>query len=193
MANTITKFTNGSSFTIKIPHLEGQEVFGSTKWRANIAQWLKCDSHMHDHVNFFWPRVNTTPSGFVGSNVDANKSNGIVRDEAFVLTFEGLRVQECVCRDGVWRIERCPPSLNTHYFATQRDPMKHCDTKIIAKKTIRGILVHAMMVCGLIWKGLQQSVTSFGFVHMIWFIVLEEPKGSIVSISHLSHQHGQCK
>jgi hypothetical protein len=30
-------------------------------------------------------------SGFVGSNVDANESSGIVRDEAFVLTFQRLK------------------------------------------------------------------------------------------------------
>jgi hypothetical protein len=96
MANAITTYPNESSFTIKIPHLEGQEVFGSTKWSVNIALRLKGDSHMHDPMNFSQPRVNATPSGFVGSNVDANKSSGIVRDEAFVLTFEGLKVQECV-------------------------------------------------------------------------------------------------
>ncbi len=58
-------------------------------------------------MNFFRPKVNTTSSGFVGSNVDVGKSSGIVRDETFVLTFQGLKVQERVCRDGVWKIERC--------------------------------------------------------------------------------------
>jgi hypothetical protein len=65
--------------------------------------------------------------------------------------------------------------------------MKHCDAIVITKKKICGIPIHAMMVCSLIWKGLHQSITSFGFVQMIWFVVLEEPKGSIVSIGHLSH------
>jgi hypothetical protein len=53
MANTIAKYTNGSSFIIRIPHLEGQEVFGSTKWKVYIAPMLEGDSHKHDHVNFF--------------------------------------------------------------------------------------------------------------------------------------------
>jgi hypothetical protein len=35
-------------------------------------------------------------SGFASSNVDASKSNGIARDEPFVLTFQGLKVQERV-------------------------------------------------------------------------------------------------
>jgi hypothetical protein len=87
---------------------------------------------MHDCVNFFQLRVNETSIGFDGSNVDVGESNGIVRDEAFVLTFQGLKVQECV-----WRIERCPPSSNTHCFAIQRGSMKHCDAIVIVRKTIR--------------------------------------------------------
>jgi hypothetical protein len=52
MANAITKYTIKSSFTNRIPHLEGQEVFGSIKRRANIGLGSKGDSHRHDHVNF---------------------------------------------------------------------------------------------------------------------------------------------
>jgi len=100
---------------------------------------LEGDSHKHDRVNFFQPKVNATSSGFARSNVDAGKSSGIVSDEAFVLTFEGLKVQECVCGDGVWRIERCPPSSNTHCSTIQRGSMKHCNARIIARKIVCGI------------------------------------------------------
>jgi hypothetical protein len=41
-------------------------------------------------------------SGFTSSNVDVSNSSGIVKDEAIVLTFQGLKVQECVCGDGVY-------------------------------------------------------------------------------------------
>jgi hypothetical protein len=34
MVDVIIKYTNGSSFTTRIPHLEGQGVFGSTKWKV---------------------------------------------------------------------------------------------------------------------------------------------------------------
>ncbi len=96
MANAIAKYTNGFSFTIKIPHLEGQKVFGSTNQRADITPRSKGNSHKHDYENFFWPRVDTTSSGFASSNVDVGKSNGIIKDEAFVLTFQGLKVLELV-------------------------------------------------------------------------------------------------
>jgi hypothetical protein len=52
-------------------------------------------------VNFSQSRVNATSSGFIGSNDDAGESNGIVRDEPFVFTFQQLKVQEHVCKDGV--------------------------------------------------------------------------------------------
>jgi hypothetical protein len=39
-------------------------------------------------VNLSQSKVNAMLSGFIGSNVDAIESSGIVRDEAFVLTFQ---------------------------------------------------------------------------------------------------------
>jgi hypothetical protein len=85
MANLIAKHPSRFSFTTRIPHLEGQEVFGSTKRRVDITVRSKNSSHRHDYVNFSQPRVNATSSGF---NVDASESSGIIRDEAFVLTFK---------------------------------------------------------------------------------------------------------
>jgi hypothetical protein len=57
MANAITKYTSESSFTTRILHLEGQEVLGSTKQKANITPRLEGDSHKHDGVNFFQLKV----------------------------------------------------------------------------------------------------------------------------------------
>jgi hypothetical protein len=105
--------------------------------------------------------VNVMSSGFIGSNVDVGESSGIVRDEAFVLTFQGLKVQKHVCEDGVWRIERCPPLLNIHGFAIQKLSMKHCNTIIIARKVVHGI----PSPC---YNGLWSNFcTSFSFVQMI--------------------------
>jgi hypothetical protein len=46
-------------------------------------------------------KLNATLSGFVGSNVVVGESNGIIWDDAFVLTFQGLKVQKRVCGDDV--------------------------------------------------------------------------------------------
>jgi hypothetical protein len=88
-------------------------------------------------VNFFQLRVNTTSNGFTNSNFDVGESSGIIRDEAFVLIFQGLKVQEHVFGDGVWKIERCPPLSNTHCSTIQKISMKHYDTRIIAKRIER--------------------------------------------------------
>jgi hypothetical protein len=108
-------------------------------------------------------KVNATSSGFTGSNVHVGKSNGIVRDETFVLTFQGLKVQERMCRDGVWRIERCPPSSNTHCSAIQIVSMKHCNTKIIARKIVHGIHIPC-------YDGLWSYLKGFAPIHhKFWF------------------------
>jgi hypothetical protein len=35
LADAIHDYVPNYSFTIKIPHLEGEEIFGSCKWKAN--------------------------------------------------------------------------------------------------------------------------------------------------------------
>jgi hypothetical protein len=103
-------------------------------------------------------------SGFASSNVNVGKSSGIVRDEPFVLTFQGLKVQEHVCGDGVWRIEKCPPSSNIHCFVIQKDSMKHYKAKIIAKK----------IVCGIpnpYYDNLWYDLKGFASIrHKFWFV-----------------------
>ncbi len=60
------------SFTTRIPHLEGQEVFGSTERRANIAPKSKGDSQKYDCENVSQLRVNAKSRGFANLNVDAS-------------------------------------------------------------------------------------------------------------------------
>jgi hypothetical protein len=38
--------------------MEGEEIFGFYKWKANLAFALEGDSHRHDCVNFSHPHVN---------------------------------------------------------------------------------------------------------------------------------------
>ena len=40
-----------------VPHLEGKEVFGSQRRKANMALGCEYDSHRPDKVNFSLPRV----------------------------------------------------------------------------------------------------------------------------------------
>jgi hypothetical protein len=43
--------------TTRIPHLEGKEIFGSTKWKLDFPPGDDGDSHRPDKVNFSQPRV----------------------------------------------------------------------------------------------------------------------------------------
>jgi hypothetical protein len=48
---------------------------------------------MHDCVNFSRLKINAMLSGFASSNVDDGESTRILKDEPFVLTSQGLKVQ----------------------------------------------------------------------------------------------------
>jgi hypothetical protein len=39
--------------------MEGEEIFGSCKWKPNLPPKSKWDSHKHNHVNFSRPSVDT--------------------------------------------------------------------------------------------------------------------------------------
>ncbi len=46
--------------TIKIAHMEGEEIFGFCKWNANLTPKLEGDSHRHNNVSFSHLCVNHT-------------------------------------------------------------------------------------------------------------------------------------
>jgi hypothetical protein len=54
------KYSLGSAYTIRIAHMGVEEIFGSYKWKANLAPRSKGDSHKHNRVNFSHPHVNHT-------------------------------------------------------------------------------------------------------------------------------------
>jgi hypothetical protein len=45
--------------TTRIPHLEGEEIFGSTKRKLDLPPGDDGDSHRPDKVNFSQPQVQT--------------------------------------------------------------------------------------------------------------------------------------
>ncbi len=51
----VANFMFGSSFFYCTPHLEGEEVFGSTKQHANCPLDANNDFHRPNHVNFSHP------------------------------------------------------------------------------------------------------------------------------------------
>jgi hypothetical protein len=53
----ITKYTSSFGLSTRILHLEGEEMFGSARHKANLPHRLKANSHWHDRLNFFCPKV----------------------------------------------------------------------------------------------------------------------------------------
>jgi hypothetical protein len=70
LANVVLKYSPSSDYTIRITHMEGEEIFGSYKWKVNLAPGSKGDSHRHNYVNFSHPCVNHT---IVSSSVNTRR------------------------------------------------------------------------------------------------------------------------
>ncbi len=90
----VLKYALGLSCIVSITHMEGEEIFGSCKWKANLAPISKGDSHKQDRVNFFQLRVNhaIAKSNVQIEQLGADQIHGIVE------------VFEVPCGDGVWHI-----------------------------------------------------------------------------------------
>jgi hypothetical protein len=95
----ILKYAPRSSYIVKISHIEGEEIFGPYKKKVKLAPRSKGDSHRHNYVNFFHPRVNhvTAKSNVQIEQLGADQIHGDVE------------VLEAPCGDVVWHIEQCHP------------------------------------------------------------------------------------
>jgi hypothetical protein len=93
----------GSSYIVRILHLEGEKVFGSIKQRQDLPVGLEGDLHKHDYVNFFYLLGESTSRNFT-PNADVGQS--IHLQEAFqVLIQNGEEVFKHLCGDNIWCIE----------------------------------------------------------------------------------------
>jgi hypothetical protein len=71
--------------------MQVEEIFGSCKWKVNIAPRSKADSHRHNHVNFSHPHVNHTIA-----------KSGVEVEQPGVDQIQGdVEVLEAPCGDGV--------------------------------------------------------------------------------------------
>ncbi len=101
IAIVVAKYTSSSTLSIRIPHLEREEVFGSTIHKANLPPRLEADSHSHDRMNFFLLKVAITIARILQQSVvdvgEGNNTNPIV-------THNGAKIFECLYGDDVWQI-----------------------------------------------------------------------------------------
>jgi hypothetical protein len=129
MVIVVTKFVSGSSYTLRILHLEGEKVFGSTKWMQDLSLWLEGNLYKHDCIIFFCPWMEFTSHNFT-SNINVGYLN--CSQEAFpIFIHNGEDVLEHLCGDDVWLIEQCPSNSNVQCLTLQKDTKHYCKVKII--------------------------------------------------------------
>jgi hypothetical protein len=109
----------------RIPHLEGEEIFGSTKRKLDLPPGDDGDSHRPDKVNFSQPRVQTRSrtanTEFVGASVaDADK------DELPHVT----TVLESDCDMSQWHIARISHRSSCKCHAQQATTNVKCSARI---------------------------------------------------------------
>jgi hypothetical protein len=107
----VANFTFKSSFTTQILHLEAEEVFGSTKHIAYFLSSAYDESHRLDCFNFSRPRVvvpTCQPNNV--DNLSIPKSPCVAQNMFPTLFQGGVTINEIMCGDGIWNIDRCPPS-----------------------------------------------------------------------------------
>jgi hypothetical protein len=89
----------------------------------------------------------------------------------FVITDNGVKVLECLCGDGIWRIECCPSKSSGPCSTLQKDTKEYCKVKIISKQTNRGIIALRYVGYWSTTKVYQLSYISFGLFMMTLCVV----------------------
>ena len=112
-----------------IPHLEGEETFGSTKRKLDVPIGDAGDSHRPDKINFSQPRVRTRstpsvsqPSGDDGEEAQPNPSHHVT------VAFESD------CDASKWHIARISHKSNARCQAQQHGSNIKCTSKIAKGK-----------------------------------------------------------
>jgi hypothetical protein len=115
------KYSMGLACTIKIARMGGEEIFGSCKWKANLAPRSERDYHRHNCVNFSHPHVNHKIA-----------KSSVKIEQVGVAQIQGdIEVLETPCGDGVWHIERCPYMWHVQCSTLQKSTKHSCVTRTI--------------------------------------------------------------
>ena len=112
-----------------VPHLEGEEIFGSTKRRLDVPIGDAGDLHRPDKVNFSQPHVRTRSTKGVGESLEGNGRR----------TKDGLpqyvtRAFESDCDTSKWHIVRISHKSNARCLIQQRTSNMKCMSKIAKGK-----------------------------------------------------------
>jgi hypothetical protein len=91
LVDVVFNYAPNSSFTIKIPHLEGEEIFGSCNGKQMPLR-SEANSHKHDGFNYFHLCVNPQTNKW-----HEQPSSSVDQHNHMVFTIEGVEVLEITC------------------------------------------------------------------------------------------------
>ena len=109
----------------RVPHLEGEEIFGSTKRRLDVSIGDAGDLHRPDKVNFSQPPVRTRSTK---ESKDSLEGNGPQTQDN--LPQYVTRAFERDCDTSKWHIARISHKSNARCSAQQRTSNMKCMLKI---------------------------------------------------------------
>ena len=166
LADAISNIRGVQDFVTREPHLKGEEVFGSQKWKADMPLGCKQDSHRPDKVNFSRPRVRTrssvaSTSIVAGCAIEDGISFPPGLDDMETMPSEEHQdrpqnhhpihvtgTQETDCDEREWHISRLLKSSAKACFAQQAVTKKKCTARIVrnnvatATPTYTGLIVN---------------------------------------------------
>ena len=122
VARLVDELSDDARLNTRVPHLEGERVFGSAKRKLDLPPGDDGDSHCHDRVNFSVPKLSkraspgqchaALKSSVVASSQDFARSTvSSTSRPSIVRTKNGHAIVESPCTNLMdWRIERISPS-----------------------------------------------------------------------------------
>ena len=129
IAEVLNTLPRAEGVGTRIPHLEGEETFGSTKRKLDVPIGDAGDSHRPDKINFSQPRLRTRstptvsqPSGDEGEEARANPSRHVT------VAFESD------CDASKWHIARISHKSIARCQAQQQRSNIKCTSKIAKGK-----------------------------------------------------------
>ena len=166
LADAISNIRGVQDFVTREPHLEGEEVFGSQKRKADMPLGYEQDSHRPNKVNFSRPCVHTRSAVASTSTpargaIEDNISFPTGMDDMETMPSEEHQdrprnhhpmhvtgTQETDYNEREWHISRLPKSSAKACFAQQAVTKKKCTARIVrnnvatAAPTYTGLMVN---------------------------------------------------
>jgi hypothetical protein len=123
IADALAEMPRGQDFCNRVPYLEGEEVFGSTKRKLDMPIGSERDPHRPDKVNFSHPRVQTRSAATRMIAIDARTPEALVPFTSSVLEID--------CDVTKWHIALINHKSKRRCHAVQANNNSKCQMLIV--------------------------------------------------------------